>query len=190
MIMITWAWRWVLPTTTHEDSLLMRKKGNASITLLCNVVPKDHHRRFSGMDAAKGDLGQPSRHDFGGNGNSKGNLPKEASAGYSFVRKPCFVCGSLSHLIKDCDYYEKKMAREVALKSKMVIHVDARKARPAWTNTNSSGSKHVNAGSVHFNSGTQFKSGASRFNTGKQHVNSGRMYVNSGTQNKSGGSRS
>ncbi|GJW77115.1 putative ribonuclease H-like domain-containing protein [Tanacetum coccineum] len=42
-------------------------------------------------------------------------------AGYSFERKPCFVCGSLSHLIKDCDYYEKKMAREAALKSKRVV---------------------------------------------------------------------
>ncbi|GJS16592.1 putative ribonuclease H-like domain-containing protein [Tanacetum coccineum] len=37
--------------------------------------------------------------------------------------------------------------------------------------------------------GTQFKSGASRFNTGKQHVNSGSMPVNSGTQFKSGASR-
>ncbi|GJS46075.1 hypothetical protein Tco_0596196 [Tanacetum coccineum] len=37
------------------------------------------------------------------------------------------------------------------------------------------GKQHVNSGSVHVNSGTQFKSGASRFNTGKQHVNTGRV---------------
>ncbi|GJW21834.1 putative ribonuclease H-like domain-containing protein [Tanacetum coccineum] len=53
-----------------------------------------------------------------------------------FERKTCFVCGSLSHLIKDCDYYEKKMAREAALKSKRVFHADVRQATPAWTNTN------------------------------------------------------
>ncbi|GJV05665.1 hypothetical protein Tco_1343321 [Tanacetum coccineum] len=35
----------------------------------------------------------------------------EPREGYSFTKKKCFVCGSLSHLIKDCDYYEKKMAR-------------------------------------------------------------------------------
>ncbi|GJT55718.1 putative ribonuclease H-like domain-containing protein [Tanacetum coccineum] len=32
--------------------------------------------------------------------------------GYSFTKKNGFVCGSLNHLIKDCDYYEKKIARE------------------------------------------------------------------------------
>ncbi|GJV19374.1 ribonuclease H-like domain-containing protein [Tanacetum coccineum] len=31
-------------------------------------------------------------------------------------KKKCFVCGSLSHLIKDCDYYEKKMDREAEYK--------------------------------------------------------------------------
>ncbi|GKF73288.1 hypothetical protein Tco_0219620, partial [Tanacetum coccineum] len=39
-------------------------------------------------------------------------------------------------LIKDCDYYEKKMAREAALKSKKVVHAEVRQATPAWTNTN------------------------------------------------------
>ncbi|GKF90355.1 ribonuclease H-like domain-containing protein, partial [Tanacetum coccineum] len=58
-------------------------------------------------------------------------MNRDLGAGYSFERKPCYVCGSLSHLIKDCDYYEKKMAREAALKSKRVIHDDARQARPA-----------------------------------------------------------
>ncbi|GKB19388.1 hypothetical protein Tco_0853311 [Tanacetum coccineum] len=39
------------------------------------------------------------------------NAIKERELGevYSFKKKKCFVCGSLSHLIKDCDYYEKKM---------------------------------------------------------------------------------
>ncbi|GJZ25771.1 ribonuclease H-like domain-containing protein [Tanacetum coccineum] len=41
-----------------------------------------------------------------------------------------------SHLIKDCDYYEKKMAREAALKGKRVVHANVRQATPVWTNTN------------------------------------------------------
>ncbi|GKA32440.1 putative ribonuclease H-like domain-containing protein [Tanacetum coccineum] len=49
-------------------------------------------------------------------------IQRDLGAGFSFERKPCFVCGSLSHLIKNCDYYEKKMAREAALKSKRVDH--------------------------------------------------------------------
>ncbi|GJT19899.1 hypothetical protein Tco_0878605 [Tanacetum coccineum] len=63
-------------------------------------------------------------------------MERDLGTRYSFVRKPCFVCGSLSHLIKDCDYYEKKMARQAALKSKRVVHADVRQATPAWTNTN------------------------------------------------------
>ncbi|GJT44965.1 hypothetical protein Tco_0953680 [Tanacetum coccineum] len=89
-------------------------------------------------------------------------MERELGAGYSFVRKPCFVCGSLSHLIKDCDYYEKKMAREAVFKSTRVVHADT------WN----------------INSGTQFKSGASRFNTGKQNVNSGRVNVNTARVNR------
>ncbi|GJX17804.1 putative ribonuclease H-like domain-containing protein [Tanacetum coccineum] len=145
-------------------------------------------------------------------------MNRDLGAGYSFERKPCYVCGSLSHLIKDCDYYEKKMAREAALKSKRVVHEDVRQATPAWTNTNrvnkanqftprpvqlsnirpnlstasktiKTGRVNVNTGHGNVNSGTQFKSGASRFNTGKQHVNSGSVHVNSGTQFKSGASR-
>ncbi|GJZ29864.1 ribonuclease H-like domain-containing protein [Tanacetum coccineum] len=98
-------------------------------------------------------------------------MERELGAGYSFERKSCFVCGSLSHLIKDCDYYEKKMARETALKSKRVVNTNVRQATPAWTNTN-----RVNkANQGHVNSGTQIKSGASRFNTGKQTVNSAKV---------------
>ncbi|GJU88605.1 putative ribonuclease H-like domain-containing protein [Tanacetum coccineum] len=129
-------------------------------------------------------------------------------AGFSFERKPCFVCGSLSHLIKNCDYYEKKMAREAALKSKRVVHTNDRQATPAWNNTNrinkanqftprpvnvrpnlSTASNTIKTDSVHVNAGTQVKSGTSRFNTGKQHVNSGSVYVNSVTQIKSAASR-
>ena len=32
--------------------------------------------------------------------------------GYVFTQKRCFVCGSIHHLIKDCDFHEKRMAKE------------------------------------------------------------------------------
>ncbi|GJW75898.1 ribonuclease H-like domain-containing protein [Tanacetum coccineum] len=95
-------------------------------------------------------------------------MQRDLGAGYSCERKPCFVCGSLSHLIKDCDYYEKKMAREAALKSKRF----------------NTGKQHINSGSMHVNVGTQIKSGASRFNTGKQHINSGCVHINTARVNR------
>nr|GEX42508.1 ribonuclease H-like domain-containing protein [Tanacetum cinerariifolium] len=40
--------------------------------------------------------------------------PKPTSNGKRRNRKACFVCKSLDHLIKDCDYHEKKMAQPTA----------------------------------------------------------------------------
>nr|GFC75535.1 hypothetical protein [Tanacetum cinerariifolium] len=37
--------------------------------------------------------------------------PKSASSGKKRNRKACFVCKSMNHLIKDCDYHAKKMAQ-------------------------------------------------------------------------------
>nr|GFA81070.1 ribonuclease H-like domain-containing protein [Tanacetum cinerariifolium] len=46
--------------------------------------------------------------------NHKTTIPKPKSNGNSRNRKACFVCKSLTHLIKDCDYYDKKMAQTPA----------------------------------------------------------------------------
>nr|GEZ41038.1 xylulose kinase-1 [Tanacetum cinerariifolium] len=35
--------------------------------------------------------------------------------GYAFTRKSCFVCGSFSHLIRYCDFHEKRMAKQAEL---------------------------------------------------------------------------
>nr|GEW30835.1 hypothetical protein [Tanacetum cinerariifolium] len=46
--------------------------------------------------------------------NPKTSIPKLKSHRNSRNRKAYFVCKSLTHLIKDCDYYEKKMAQTPA----------------------------------------------------------------------------
>nr|GEY39737.1 hypothetical protein [Tanacetum cinerariifolium] len=46
--------------------------------------------------------------------NHKTTIPKPKSHGNSRNRKAYFMCKSLTHLIKDCDYYEKKMAQTPA----------------------------------------------------------------------------
>ncbi|GJX50083.1 hypothetical protein Tco_0276928 [Tanacetum coccineum] len=45
-----------------------------------------------------------------------------------------YCCGSLNHLIKDYDYYEKKMAREAEVKR--VVNIGNGEAKPVWTNAN------------------------------------------------------
>nr|GEV89558.1 hypothetical protein [Tanacetum cinerariifolium] len=40
------------------------------------------------------------------------DIPKSRGYKHSWTRKACFVCKSLNYLIKDCDYYEKKMVQK------------------------------------------------------------------------------
>ncbi|GJU25101.1 hypothetical protein Tco_1163722 [Tanacetum coccineum] len=107
-------------------------------------------------------------------------MERDLGAGYSFERKPCFVCGSLSHLIKNCDYYEKKLAREAALKSKRVVHADVRQATPVWTNTsrvnkaNQFTPRPVQLSNIRPNLSTASKT----IKTGRVNVNTGHGHVN------------
>ncbi|GJV99900.1 putative ribonuclease H-like domain-containing protein [Tanacetum coccineum] len=125
-------------------------------------------------------------------------MERELGTGYSFERKPCFVCGSLSHLIKNCDYYEKKIAREAALKSRRMVHANVRQATPAWTNTNRVNKANqftprpVQLSNIRPNLSTAsktIKTGRVNVNTGHGKVNSGSVHVNSGSQFKSGASK-
>ncbi|GJR94965.1 ribonuclease H-like domain-containing protein [Tanacetum coccineum] len=107
-------------------------------------------------------------------------MERELGAGYSFERKPCFVCGSLSHLIKDCDYYEKKMAREAALKSQRMVHADIQQATPAWTNTN-----RVNKANKFTPRPVQLSNIRPNLSTASKTIKTGRVNVNTGHGNVS-----
>nr|GEZ35721.1 ribonuclease H-like domain-containing protein [Tanacetum cinerariifolium] len=41
--------------------------------------------------------------------NWNGLVTQKLGDGFEFKKKSCFVCGSINHLIKDCDFYENKM---------------------------------------------------------------------------------
>ncbi|GKA96217.1 copia protein [Tanacetum coccineum] len=45
-------------------------------------------------------------------------MSKRLGLGYGFTKKACFICGSFSHLIRDCDFHEKRMAKQVELNKK------------------------------------------------------------------------
>ncbi|GJV29711.1 hypothetical protein Tco_1386159 [Tanacetum coccineum] len=96
----------------------------------------------------------------------------------------------------DCDYYEKKMAREAALKSQRMVHADIQQATPAWTNTN-----RVNKANKFTPRPVQLSKINPTLVTASKHIKSGRVIVitghgnvsfcavNFGTQIKSGSSR-
>ncbi|GJY17908.1 ribonuclease H-like domain-containing protein, partial [Tanacetum coccineum] len=107
-------------------------------------------------------------------------MKRELGEGYSFTKKKCFVCGSLSHLIKDCDYYEKKMAREAEVKR--VVNTGNRVTKPVWTNANRiNHSNNFVPRSVQLNTcRPKFNSVRPNINTGRTNISSGRPKVNSG----------
>ncbi|GJZ42801.1 retrovirus-related pol polyprotein from transposon TNT 1-94 [Tanacetum coccineum] len=106
-------------------------------------------------------------------------MKRELGEGYSFTKKKCFVCGSLSHLIKDCDYYEKKMAREAEVKR--VVNTGNGMTKPVWTNANRiNHSNNFVPRSVQLNAGRpKFNSVRPNINTGRTNISSGRPKVNS-----------
>ncbi|GJW95843.1 hypothetical protein Tco_0175515 [Tanacetum coccineum] len=98
-------------------------------------------------------------------------MERELGEGYSFTKKKCFVCGCLSHLIKDCDYYEKKMAREAELKKQRVVNTSNGVARPVWTNAD------------RINHANQFVPRPVQLNAGRPNINSVRPNINTGRTN-------
>ncbi|GKD56406.1 ribonuclease H-like domain-containing protein [Tanacetum coccineum] len=119
-------------------------------------------------------------------------MEKELGEGYSFIKKKCFVCGSLSHLIRDCDFYEKKMAREAELKKQRVFNTGNGVAKPVWNNANRvNHANHfvprpVQLNAVRPNSNSvrpNVNTGRANINTGRANVNSVKANVNSVRQN-------
>nr|GEU46180.1 ribonuclease H-like domain-containing protein [Tanacetum cinerariifolium] len=64
--------------------------------------------------------------------NLRKDIPKSIGYKHSWNRKACFVCKSLNHLIKDCDYHEKKMVQKHVWNHSMRVnhHNSARMTHP------------------------------------------------------------
>ncbi|GKB78271.1 hypothetical protein Tco_0945166, partial [Tanacetum coccineum] len=113
--------------------------------------------------------------------------------GYGFTVRECFVCGSLNHLIRDCDFHEKRMAKQAELN----MNSRQREIRQTWNNVQrvnkqnqfvpsavltrtgkilvstarASGTKNVSTARQSFNRQTVLTSTAMKVNTVKPMVN-------------------
>nr|GEV16050.1 ribonuclease H-like domain-containing protein [Tanacetum cinerariifolium] len=63
-----------------------------------------------------------------------GLMSKRLGLGYGYTRKECFVCGSFSHLIRDCDFHGKRMAKQVELNKRNNKVTCQRNDRRVWNN--------------------------------------------------------
>ncbi|GKB57717.1 hypothetical protein Tco_0913903 [Tanacetum coccineum] len=60
-------------------------------------------------------------------------MAQKLGLGFGSTKKACFVCGSYSHLIKDYDFHEKRMAKKSVLKN-IGKNTGQREIRPVWNN--------------------------------------------------------
>ncbi|GJW53002.1 putative ribonuclease H-like domain-containing protein [Tanacetum coccineum] len=81
---------------------------------------------------------------------------------------------NLSDLIKDCDYYEKKMAREAEFKKPRVFNTGNRVEKLVWTNAN-----RVNHANQSVPKPIQLNAGRAKINSVRPNINTGRTNVNS-----------
>ncbi|GJZ34721.1 hypothetical protein Tco_0580538 [Tanacetum coccineum] len=101
-------------------------------------------------------------------------MERELGEGYSFTKKKCFVCSSLSHLIKDCDYYEKKLAREAEVKKQRVFNTGNGVAKPIWTSAD-----RINHSNKFVPRAVQLNNGRPNTNYVRPNINTGRTNINS-----------
>ncbi|GJU38483.1 putative ribonuclease H-like domain-containing protein [Tanacetum coccineum] len=101
---------------------------------------------------------------------SKNPIVNKKGLGYGFTARECFVCGSLSHLIRDCDFHEKRMTKQAELNNSMRMKSSQREIRPIWNNV-ASGTNNVSTARHHFNRQTVPTNAAIKVNTVKPIVN-------------------
>ncbi|GJX18429.1 putative ribonuclease H-like domain-containing protein [Tanacetum coccineum] len=94
-----------------------------------------------------------------------GKMTQKLGLGFGFTKKACFVCGSHNHLIKDCDFHEKRMSKKSVLndKGKGTGH---REVRPIWNNT-----QRINHQNKFVPTAVLTRSGRIPVSTAKQYVN-------------------
>ncbi|GJU99508.1 ribonuclease H-like domain-containing protein [Tanacetum coccineum] len=65
--------------------------------------------------------------------NWNGIMTQKLGNGFESIKKACFVCGSFNHLIKDCDFHDKKMVEKLVLNNKGRV-TGQREIRLVWNN--------------------------------------------------------
>nr|GEY43408.1 ribonuclease H-like domain-containing protein [Tanacetum cinerariifolium] len=109
------------------------------------------------------------------------NGPTRKGLGYAFTIKACFVCGSFSHLIRDCDFHEKTMAKQAEL-TKSKNKADPHGALKDKGIIDSGCFRHMTGNKAYFADYQEFKGGSVAFGssnrriTGKGNIKTGRLY--------------
>ncbi|GJU97650.1 ribonuclease H-like domain-containing protein [Tanacetum coccineum] len=98
-----------------ESKSKQRKSNFAKV----EFVKSNKHVKSSRESIKKIKFNKQAKYPRKNSQNPRGNkrnwnnlMTQKLGSKFEFKNKACYVCGSFNHLIKDCDFYEKKMAEK------------------------------------------------------------------------------
>ncbi|GJV64578.1 putative ribonuclease H-like domain-containing protein [Tanacetum coccineum] len=115
------------PKSVHE-SVVSKPNINRDKVIIedCNSDDKDDVSAVKTVSPVKTNETQTAKTQV----DKIGQTSKKAGIGFKKI-KACFVCKSTDHLIKDCDFYEKKRPEP---KLKNMVNTGQRVVKPVWDN--------------------------------------------------------
>ncbi|GJW89409.1 putative ribonuclease H-like domain-containing protein [Tanacetum coccineum] len=101
----------------NEDEIMskseQRKPSNARIKFVKSYKHvKSSRESVKKVEEEAKYLRKNSQSPRGNKRNWNNLMTQKLGSDFEFKNKACFVCGSFNHLIKDCDFYEKKMVEK------------------------------------------------------------------------------
>ncbi|GJS42572.1 hypothetical protein Tco_0567615 [Tanacetum coccineum] len=101
------------------------------------ITVKPSFEKIEFVNARNTTVEKPRKFSQSPRGNKRnwnGLMTQRLGDSFELKKKTCFVCGSLNHLIKDCDFYKNKMVEKSVLNNKGKI-TGLIEIRPVWDNT-------------------------------------------------------
>ncbi|GKC93960.1 hypothetical protein Tco_1159402, partial [Tanacetum coccineum] len=158
------------PQEEIDDSLYVYGKKGPQKHEISNSDDNSTEHSTCQSNDSEGSYGNTSEHSSESESESI-SVPNEMSTSKSVITNEKVI---LSHLIKDCDYYEKKMAREAEFKKQSVFNTGNRVAKLVWTNAN-----RVNHANHFVSRPVQLNAVRKNVNSIRPNVNTSRVNVNS-----------
>ncbi|GJX56883.1 putative ribonuclease H-like domain-containing protein [Tanacetum coccineum] len=156
-------------TRCYIDSGLLSPNTNHHIDSRLTTrmkIPKESVKKVENNKQAKY-LRKNSQSPRGNKRNWNNLMTQKLGSNFEFKNKACYVCGSFNHLIKDCDFYEKKMVE-----------------KPVWNNAcrvnhqNSQRLTHPHTKGNFVPKAVLMKSGHKTLNTARQNSSKAAVSVN------------
>ncbi|GJV85071.1 ribonuclease H-like domain-containing protein [Tanacetum coccineum] len=110
---------WISDSEDENETDFKSKHRKSSFTKV-EFIKSNEHVKSPRESVKKVENNKQAKYPRKNSQSPKGNqrnwnnlMTQKLGSNFEFKNKACYVCGSFNHLIKDCDFYEKKMAKNL-----------------------------------------------------------------------------